>query len=153
VARFVERTGQPGAPVVDVQPFTPGPQTPLEEAFAPKGQPGPADRQVMTLAYPTLSTRLELVRSGGGYFAPVATPAGSGIARKAAGIAGSGKLFVTEPVLSFQGRGSPLDNFLASLPPGFHVVGYRIFPGLGFFSIRVYVLQRAPGAPLADLLR
>jgi mannosyltransferase len=153
VVGFVERTGQPGAPVVDVQPFTPGPQTPLEAAFAPKGQAAPTGRQVMTLAYPTLSKRLELVRAGGGYFAPVPTPTGAQIARKAARIAGSGKLFVTEPAISLQLAGGELDKFLASLPPGFHVVDSRVFPGLAPFSIRVYALQRASGAPLGELLR
>ena len=52
-ARFIEHTGDPGAPVVEAPEPTPGPQTALEAALAPEGDALPPDRKVLTLGLPT----------------------------------------------------------------------------------------------------
>jgi hypothetical protein len=142
VAGFIEATGQQGAPVVDVGPFTPGPQTPLEAALAPKGKAGPEDRPVMTLGFPTLADRLDAFRAneGGGLFFQ-SVPSDEEIARQAAPSAGSGKVFLIVPDSTFEPDLRRVAAFRAALPPRFHEVETRTFPGLGRFPVKVHVLQ------------
>jgi hypothetical protein len=143
VADFVERTGQPGAPVIDVGPFTPGPQTPLEAAFAPKGKAAPSGRPVMTLGFPTLTSRLDALRGngGGGLFLFQPIPADEEIASTAARIAGTGKVFLVEPAYLDADKQQRVDRFLAALPPRFRETESRVFPGFGIYEITVRVLQ------------
>jgi mannosyltransferase len=143
VADFIEQTGQPGAPVVDVGPFTPGPQTPMEAALAPKGEAGPRDRLVMTLGFPTLAARLADARAhggGGGVFLET-IPSDAEIARRAARAAGTGKIFFVVPEESFHPDLTRVPSFRGSLPPRFHEIEARRFPGLGLFPITVHVFQ------------
>jgi Dolichyl-phosphate-mannose-protein mannosyltransferase len=146
VAAFIERTGSPRSPVVDLPQFTPGPQMPLEAAMAPNGAALPPDRSIYELGFPTLPERLEITRRGESLY-----QAGSGtpvppetIAREAARAAGNGTLFVVGPpgkldvLRPFPGQ---FASFLAALPPRFHEVESRDFPGPLVFGIGVYVLN------------
>ncbi len=48
-ARFIESTGEPGAPVVEAPQSSPGPQMAMEAALAPAGAPAPPNRSVFDL--------------------------------------------------------------------------------------------------------
>jgi 4-amino-4-deoxy-L-arabinose transferase-like glycosyltransferase len=148
-AAFIERTGNPRSPVVDLPQFTPGPQMPLEAAMAPNGAAAPPDRSIYELGFPTLPERLELTRRGeslyqAGTRAPVPPET---IARQAARAAGDGTLFVVGPpanldlLRAFPGS---LATFLAALPPRFHEVESRRFPGPSVFAVGVHVLSGSP---------
>jgi hypothetical protein len=144
---FIERTGGPSSPVVDLPQPGSGPQTPLEVAFAPKGQPQARGRTIMTLTLPSLASQLSRRRQGGGFFDldPSNYPSGEQIARRAGRIAGNGTLFLVTPdrVPFEQLRSCPgeVATFLAALPPRFDEVEYRTFPGFSGNPVSVYVLE------------
>ena len=132
-AEFIERTGDPGSPVVEFPQPGPGPQTALEAALAPKGAPLPRDRQILELAYPTFQQQLELSREGQPLSPATPRPSAQSIARRAAELAGTGTLFLvdgTDPVGQLRHTPGPLADFLAALPPRFHTVESRAFPGI-----------------------
>ena len=72
--RYIDDTGPPGAPVVDTLGLTPGAQTAMEAAFAPKGRAYPSGRQVLTLAFPTLQERLRVRMLGKSIIDPEPIP-------------------------------------------------------------------------------
>jgi Dolichyl-phosphate-mannose-protein mannosyltransferase len=147
---FIERNGDPGSPVVDLPQATPGPQSALEAAIAPGGEAAPPDREVLTLGYPTLETRLSTRLEDLPVLDPLlierGVPSEEEIARRAAQIAGSGKIFLVtwggansiEQERAAQGS---VDSFLAALPPRFHEVDSRSFDGNGVLAPSVYVLS------------
>jgi hypothetical protein len=143
-ARFIERTGNPGAPVVEVPEPTPGPQTALEAALAAPGQPLPTDRHVFTLGLPSSQTRFAVVRRGGALSPVLPVPSPKAVAQQAARAAHGGTLFVVaadlplEQLRAFPGQ---LSEFLAALPPQYHEVETRGFSGLSIFHIGVHVLE------------
>jgi len=144
---YIEANGPPDAPVADAFSLTPGPQTGLEAAFAEKGQAYPANgRKILTLGAPTLAERLRVRQNGGiGLFHPLPTPSDKQLADEAARAAGpGGTIFITA------GRGSIADlergvgvvsSFIRDLPPCYHAVASRSFPGLGLVGITVYVYR------------
>jgi hypothetical protein len=148
-AAFIERTGSPRSPVVDLPQFAVGPQMPLEAALAPNGAALPPDRPIYELGFPTLPERLEITRRGESlYQAGAGTPVPpETIGRQAARAAGNGTLFVVGPpanlnlLRAFPG---PLATFLAALPPRFHEVESRTFPGPFVFAIGVHVFSGSP---------
>jgi mannosyltransferase len=147
-ANYIEQTGDPGSPVVDMPQFTPGPQTAFEAALAPKGEGLPTDRFIFELGLPSFADRLELNRKGESFSQAGAPVSPQEIASRAARFAGDGgTLFVIGPpvplaaVRAFPG---PLSSFLAALPPRFHEVESRRFPGPSIFGIGVHVLSDAP---------
>ncbi len=93
-ARFIESTGPPGAPVVEVPQFSPGPQMAMEAALAPAGEPAPPDRSVFELGSPTLAERLEINRRGKAFDPSVPAVAPEQVAHQVARIAGDGTIFV-----------------------------------------------------------
>jgi hypothetical protein len=143
-AAYIERTGDPGSPVVDQPQFTPGPQTGFEAALAPKGQGLPDDRAIFELGLPSFPERLELNRKGESFSQAGPPVPPEEIARRAARLAGDGTLFVLGPpatlpqIRAFPG---PLATFLAALPPRFHEVESRNFSGPSIFGIGVHVLK------------
>jgi hypothetical protein len=144
-AAFIEKSGDPGSPVVELPQLTPGPQTSLEAALAPKGAPLPRGRSILELGFPTFAQRIELNREGKPLSEAPPPPSDEQVARQAAGIAGTGKLFlVAGPATPEWLRAvpAPVANFLAALPPRFHQVESRTFPGLA--PIGVYVLSGQP---------
>jgi mannosyltransferase len=148
-AAFIEQAGSPRSPVVDLPQFTPGPQMPLEAAMAPNGAALPPGRPIYELGFPTLPERLEIVRRGESlYEAGAGTPVPpETIARQAARAAGDGTLFVVGPPVNLdllRGFPGPLATFLAALPPRFHEVELRSFPGPPYFGIGVHVLNGSP---------
>jgi mannosyltransferase len=148
VAAFIERSSAPGDPVVDSHEPTPGPQTAMEAALAPHGQPLPRGRQVFEVGFPTFQTRLDAVRRGGALNAELPVPSSQQLAAQAVRAAGDGRLFVVGPAASLEILRSfpgPLADFLAALPPRFHEVEYRSFPGLSIFPIGVHVLDGSTG--------
>jgi hypothetical protein len=148
-AAFIERTGDPRSPVVDLPQFTPGPQMPLEAALAPNGEALPPGRPIYELGYPTLPQRLELVRHGQSLSRTASPISPATVARQAARAAGNGTLFVVGPpgrldvLAAIPG---PLASFLAALPPRFHPhqLESRDFAGPSIFGIGVYVLDGSP---------
>ena len=143
--RYIEDTGAPSSPVVDTIGFTPGAQTAIEAAFAPKGQAFPRGRQVLTLGFPTLQERLRVRQRGESVIAPESIPGDLRLAREAVRAAGgSGTIFVVTGGASLEQirlSGGHPTNFLNALPPRFHEVASRNFPGLGYAGIRVHVLR------------
>ncbi len=154
-AEFIESSGEPGSPVVDLPQATPGPQSPLEAALAPTGEAGPSDRELLTLGYPTLETRLSTRLEDLPVLDPLlierGVPTEEEIARRAALVAGSGKIFLVtwggatsiEDERAAQGS---VAAFLAALPPRFHEVESRSFDGPGALSPNVYVLSGSGAA-------
>jgi hypothetical protein len=151
-ARFIESTGEPGAPVVDVPQFSPGPQMAMEAALAPTGAPAPSDRSVFELGTPTLADRLEINRRGRAFDPNVPPVAPEQVARQAARIAGDGTIFVVAtPQVSLDrlrlGPG-PLASFLNTLPERFHEIDSRGFGGPRIagleFGAEVHVLSGKP---------
>jgi hypothetical protein len=143
-ARFIEHTGNPGAPVVEVPEPTPGPQTALEEALAAPGKFLPTDRHVFSLGLPSSQTRFANVRRGGslGLFLPIPSP--QAVARQAAAAAHGGTLFVVAadlPLAQLRAFPGQLSEFLAALPPQYHEVETRSFAGISIFHIGVHVLE------------
>jgi hypothetical protein len=143
-ARFIERTGDPGAPVVEVPEPTPGPQTALEAALAPSGAALPEGREVLTLSLPSSQTRFAVVRRGGALNSLLPVPSPARLAHQAARDARGGTIFLVgadvslETLRVFPG---PVSDFLAALPPSYHEVESRSFPGLSIFPIAVHVLE------------
>ena len=159
VADFIERTGGPTAPVVDTG-GTAGLQTPMEAALAPPDEPRPSGRAVLVIGLPTFRTRYEAARR---LQVPAFVPQGSPpdqLAHQARADAGDGKLFLigSDSSLAQLRRaatffGGPVGEFLAALPPGYHEVEYRSFPGFYNFRIGVHVLEWRPGARSASAKR
>ena len=147
VASFIERTGDPGSPVVDLPQFAPGPQMSMEAALAPDDEATPGDRSVYELGLPPLQQRLEDARNGVSFSeaGPPAPP--RRIAAAAAAMAGDGTLFVVGPAARLdqvRALPGPLGAFLAALPPRFHEVQSRTFEGPSIFGIGVFVLSGEP---------
>jgi hypothetical protein len=143
-ADYIESTGVPGSPVVELPQFTPGPQTAFEAALAPKGRGLPADRTVYPLGLPSFADRLELNRRGESFSQAGAPVPSERIAADAARQAGSGPLFVVGPSGSLAAARAfpgPLTSFLDALPPRFHEVASRRFAGPVVFGFGVHVLR------------
>jgi hypothetical protein len=145
VADFIERTGNPRAPVVELKQPSPGPQTAMEAALADPGKPLPTDRHVYPLGVAPMAARLNRARTGPpSLLAPLPTPTDQQYARLAARDAGDGKLFIVGPahltLAQLSAPGFPLAAFMSALPPRFHEVETRDFPGLYVFGLTVHVL-------------
>jgi hypothetical protein len=144
-AEFIERSGPPNAPVVGGQDFTPGPQTALQAALAPEGEPFPPDRSVLTLNFPTIEELLNARRENLPILKRLPIPSEQEIAGRAARMAGSGTLFLVTygRATLQQQRDFPgtVASFLAALPPRFQEVDSRSFPGGGIFPVTVYVMR------------
>ncbi|MGZ8667190.1 MAG: hypothetical protein ACXWZM_08780, partial [Solirubrobacterales bacterium] len=148
-------SGPPDAPVIELELPSPGPQSPLEAAIAPNGEPAPKGRMVLPLARPSLADRLRA--SGPGppkIFDPLPIRSEGEVARAAEREAGEGKMFLVLPgagrledVRATLSLGNPAAAFLEALSPRYREVESRSFPGFGTQSLTVYVLdgvQRAP---------
>jgi hypothetical protein len=143
---YIEDQGPSSAPIVDAFGATPGAQTGLEAALAPKGEAFPRGRQTFALGIPTLADRLAIRKTDRPqYGAGLAIPTGRQIAKEAVGAAGSGPIFL------LAGKTSParlraipgtVASFLNALPPRYRIVTSRTFPGLGFTKITVYTIRR-----------
>jgi hypothetical protein len=147
VADYIERTGDPGSPVVDLPQFTPGPQTAFDAGLAPKGEGLPADRSVFDLGLPSFADRLELNRRGESFSqaGPAIPP--EEIADRAARLAGDGTLFFVgppAPLPAIRAYPGPMASFLAALPPRFHEIASRSFSGPPGFDIGVHELSGGP---------
>jgi hypothetical protein len=144
VVSFVDQSGDPQSPVVELPQPSPGPQTNLETAFAPTGEASPR-RPVLPLGRSTLEARLDARRRGLPLFAPLPVPSPGEIARRAGRLAGRGRLFLVTwgipNIEQLRRTPGPVADFLAALPPRFHEVESRTFPGAWFFDESVHVLQ------------
>jgi mannosyltransferase len=146
-ADYIEENGSPSSPVVDWISLTPGPQTMLEAALAPKGEAGPPDRQVLTLGFPSLEGRLAVRREGRSVLTRLPVPSDQEVADQAARAAGSGTLFLVTGGASLDAlrrAPGPVADLLAALPPRFHEVESRNFQGVGLTGITVHVLSGSP---------
>jgi mannosyltransferase len=151
-ARFIESTGEPGAPVVDVPQFSPGPQMAMEAALAPAGAPVPPDRLVFELGAPTLAERLDVNRRGKSFDLGVPPVAPEQVARQVTRIAGDGTVFVVAtpqvPIDRLRLVPGPLARFLSALPRRFHEIDSKAFPGPSIagleFGAEVHVLSGKP---------
>jgi hypothetical protein len=133
---------------VDVPQLTPGPQTNLEAAFAPKGEPLPRDWPILTLDFPTFHDLLEVRKEGRPVLSPLPVASDAAIAKQAARMAGRGRIFLvtwgTASLDDLRRTPGPVANFMAALPPRFREVEFRTYPGLSFFGEAVHVLDGAP---------
>jgi len=146
---FIERSGPPNTPIVDQPQPTPGPQTNFEAAIAPKGEPLPSGRPVFEIGFPTYQTLIDARKRGEGILDPHPTPSPEQIAHDAAAAAGDGPIFLitwgTASLDLFERTPGQVGDFLAALPPRFHEVEFRTFPGLWINQIGVHLL--AAGSP------
>jgi dolichyl-phosphate-mannose-protein mannosyltransferase len=141
---YIEANGPPNSPVADAFSLTPGAQTGMEAALAPKGQAFP-ERKVLTLGFPTLEDRLRVRKEGLPLLDPLPVPTDQQLASEAVRAAGpGGTIFVSA------GRGSFADlvrsagvvsDFVNALPPCYHGVSSKSFPGLGLTGITIYVYR------------
>jgi hypothetical protein len=158
VAEFIQESGGPRAPVVDVPHPTPGPQTASEFALAERGEGVPGDRPVYVLGYPTFEDRLQKAGPGDPpILERIPRPTAQALAARAARDAGTGELFILAPAdVSYEELSSPLlptADFMKALPARFRPVEEREFPGVSIFPITVHVLRGdggGAGAQAAD---
>ncbi len=166
---FIDRVGAPGDPVVELPAPTPGPLTPLADV-ARAGRPSAQRRPAFRLGIPLRSALVNAPP-----YASLPAPPPSAVARRAAAVAGSGKLFLVAPGSAPLGAlrsangvtaraaglepatGSgptaalltaalrPIAPFLRALPPDLSLIETRTFPG--FLPISVYVFQAGPARP------
>ena len=151
-ARFIESAGDPHAPAVEVPEPTPGPQTALEAALAPRGQALPTGRHVYTLDLPDSRARFNVVSHGGVLNPSMPLPAPQKVARQAARDAHGGTIFLVAGDLSlaqFRQLPGAVSEFLAALPAGYHEVESRSFPGASIFPLGVHVLEGKRGSVIA----
>jgi hypothetical protein len=148
-ADYIERSGEPGAPVVEVPQPTPGVQTPMEAALAPQGEALPSDRRVLPLGFPTLGALLDARRRDLSALTPLPIPSDQEVARQAAAIAGTATLFLvttgTDSIDELRTLPGPAAGFLAALPPRFHEIGSQSVPGVSFWDVTVHVLRGEGG--------
>jgi hypothetical protein len=147
-AEFIEDTGEPGSPVVEVPLLAPGPQTSLEYALAEPGEPVPEGREVISLLQPTFEERLAARgpdRVHQTALRQISPPTGAEAARIAAREAGDGSVFLVipgEPTLDeVRDLPGPAGDFLNELPPRFTEAESRRYPGLGPFDLTVFRLE------------
>lgn len=148
-ASYIDRTGAPGDPVVDVGALTPGPLTELDAAFAQAGQSSRKRHVVLRLGVPSLSAELRAAP-----YAQLGLQPGEAVAREAAAIAGHRALFIvilgSAPISALEAarrkhfRGptnqlTALTAFLGGLPARFHPVQAVTYAGL--FPVTVYVYR------------
>jgi hypothetical protein len=142
---YIKASGSPNSPVADAFSLTPGAQTGMEAALAPKGQAAPVGRKVLTLGFPTLADRLRVRKDGVPLLNPLPVPSDKELAAEAVRAAGPyGTIFVTAGRGSFSSLVSGagvVSNFVNHLPPCYHGVASRSFPGLGLTGITVYVYR------------
>ena len=150
---FIHDGTRPGAPVLEVPQLGPGPQTALEAASAPAGEAEPMRNPVLPLGMAPLQARIQSRGpEGGGVFARLPAPSPQAFARRVADLAGGARIAVVTwgPVpggdLEEVDPETPLGQFLADLPPGYHTVEKRSFPAIDPSGITVYLLERmSPG--------
>ncbi len=142
---FVKETGQPGAPLVDDLPYGPGPQTSLEAAAAPRGEARPQGTPILPLAGGTLDVRLELAHRDGGVFTLLLPEPPERVAEQAAGIAGSGRLFLAvfgdQTLEELEATPGAAAEFVDALPPRFEPAESRTFPGFAGRPITVHAFD------------
>jgi mannosyltransferase len=140
---YIDQNGSPDSPVVDTITLTPGPQTNLQAALAPKGEAEP-ERPVFTLGFATLEDHLRIRREGLPVLTPLPVASESEVAREAAAEAGTGTMFLITggaELDQLRGIAGPFADFLNALPPRFHEIGSRAFPGFGLTGFTVHVLS------------
>lgn len=146
-AAYIDRSGYPTAPVVDLAAPTPGPPTETEAALAIE-QPGER-HPVLRIGLPPLAAVLRAPP-----YTDLPRPSGLQIGREAAALAGDGELFIvaatTAPISSLEsvrrlhvrtGTGNLINfwQFLGALPARFHPVSKRTFDG--FLPVSVYLYR------------
>ena len=145
--RFIERTGTPADPIVEVPFPTPGPLTGLSVARTQAGGPAPTDQPLLLLGYPSIATELRARQTGGvgpcaSAFLPA--PPAAAIAAQATGHQGARALFLVNIGSLSIGAlrslpTSPAAQFVAALPPRYRYRTMRTFPGLAGVGLSVYV--------------
>jgi hypothetical protein len=146
-AAFIDRTVGPGSPVVEVPEPTPGAQTELEAALAPTAEARPSGRRVLSLAFPSLETRLEAVRAGngGGLWVFLPAPTVRETATEAVRLAGAREIALVVPgddsLEQLEMTGGAAARFLSYVPPSFRETDARTFPGFGDYRFTVHLLQ------------
>jgi hypothetical protein len=145
VVDYIGQQGASTAPVVDsFAAISPGAQTAMEAATAPKGEAFP-ERPVLALNFPTLQNRLAVRIKGVDLLQPLPVPTPAEIAAEAVRDAGSGPIFLLAGKTTPEGLRvfpGPVADFLNALPSSYHVVESRSFPGLDFTAVTVYVLRQ-----------
>jgi mannosyltransferase len=147
VAAFINRNGNPGAPVVNWSDLTPGPPTELEAALGLDG--GLAHHPVLRLGLAPLSQVLRAAP-----YTTLTPPTGEQLARQAASVAGTGRMFLVLPaaqtipelqsirrqhirststsVLGIFG------SFLGALPARFQPITVHTYLGLNAVTVVMY---------------
>ena len=148
-ARYIERVGAPGDPVVDMPFPTPGPLTALRVAFARAGISATGRHPLLNLGYPSLATLMQARAPGGvgacaSGFLPGPPP--EAIARQASKLGSGHAIFlVTLGSGSFAEvralAGSQQAAFVRALPTRFQYSEARRFPGLSGMDVSVYVIR------------
>ena len=104
----------------------------------------PPGRPIFELGFPTFQTLIEARRRGEDILAPHPMPTAEQIAQDAVAAAGDGPIFLvtwgTAPLGVFERTPGPVGEFLAALPPRFHEVEFRTYPGLWITPVGVHLL-------------
>lgn len=149
-ARFVDRVGGSGDPVVEVAAFTPGPLTEMEAALALQPAASAHPHPVLRIGLPPLGTVLRAPP-----YAALPIPTGAAIGRQAVRLAPHGTVFLVAagalPAAALQevrAHGRPTElgplGFLEAVPPRFRIVEAKTFRD-GFTPVSVYVLSTGAG--------
>jgi 4-amino-4-deoxy-L-arabinose transferase-like glycosyltransferase len=154
VARYIERTGGPGDPVVEV-PFTANPLSGLQVALAKPGRWTSGQHPTLRVGIPKLRTQLRARAKHLPQLAPLPVPKPEVLARDAARDARGGKLFVValgagELPSQRAATRSMLAEVLKDLPSRFQHVATKTYQGLGghvpLFMVSVYVFRDTGGS-------
>jgi hypothetical protein len=132
-ARFIVDDGQAGDPVVEIPFPTPGPLTPVEDVALPHVDREAARRRpALRLGYPSKRAQLRSPP-----YSLLPTAPGETVARRAARLAGDGRLYLVAPGTA-ELRMGLTEPFVGALGPGVRHLETREFPGLVPVSVAVY---------------
>jgi hypothetical protein len=151
VVSFIEDHGPPDAPVVDLPAVSAGPQTNLEAAWAPKGEPLPS-RPLLRLGQPSFQAVLDARKRGVPLLTPLPAPTAEMTARRASRLARNGEIFPVTwgPYDDLRTAPAPVSSFLAALPPRFHEVESHTFRNSWGFNQAVHVLDGSGAGPTSS---
>ena len=152
---FIDEVAPDGAPIAQFTPVVWGPQTPLEAALGPPHEFPPGGHPVLVLSssggqgLPPLAKRHDYLHAGATILSYATLVRGRTTPEQAARAV---KLAHGGPIV-FVGQeqvrsgftlveGSPPEEFVNGLPPGYELVDQRSFPGFAHHGLEVYVFSR-----------
>ncbi len=148
-ARFIDRTGSPGDPVVET-PLFPNPLSPLDAALG-YASPSSERHPVLRIGAAQREAKVGALERGPSPLAPLPVLSTRAVAARAVALSRRGRLFV----VALRPQAGAVDGFLRALGRSYRVVATRRLPGprvlLGpqptTLDVTVLVLQRVRESP------